>query len=93
MALKVRPMAAHQVLSYHDYVACVTHGRSVSSCGLSTDSLSPFSKVGTAMIRFHTDLLGLIVKLRSTNTKYRPRGVDKESQSVLLFPQWNLNVW
>ena len=93
MPLKVRPMAAHQVPNYHDYVACVAHGRSVSSCGLSTDSLSPFSKAGTEMIRFHTDLLGSIIKLRFTNIVYRPRGVDNESQSVLLFPQWNLHVW
>ena len=46
MALKVRPLTAHQFLSYHVDVACVTHGFAVFSCGLSTEFLSPIFQSG-----------------------------------------------
>ena len=67
MALKVRLLTAHQFQNYHGNVACVTRGIAVFSCGLSADFLFPFSKAGTAMTIFHTDLLGSILKLRFTN--------------------------
>jgi hypothetical protein len=93
MALKVGPLTARQFQNYHDNVACVTHGIAVFLCGPSTEFLSPFSKVGTAMIIFHTDVFGSILKLRFTNIKHRPRGVDKEQQSGLFFLNWNLHIW
>jgi hypothetical protein len=63
MTLKVWLGAAHQFLNYHDNVACFVHSIAVPSCGFSTDSLSPFCKVGNATLSFHANSVWPIIKL------------------------------